>query len=320
MSDLLSRRSARCKMVMPQPTLSAGKSSLYGFARPFSALILAAMLLACQMGFPYGQCVRQLGKAGPLYDMALSAGGSYAAIAYGMGPASVRSELAIFSTATGERVGFQETTYDSVFSVNWRRDTELDIVRWSGEALRWTPAGGFERRESNCNCDEILSPTGNIARITRNPSALEIVPVRNNGSFTVSVGTPSSRPGWSPDGTRLAYTDGGRIIVVDAAGKIMRSARRFDLPAGVTPTWLSSDHVLVGNREQGLLRLNVETNEVETLQVPGLISSSVANDRLREASISSDGRWLLITATSDHAAFLDVMLVNMVCLTEHAGR
>lgn len=239
------------------------------------------------------------------------------AVAYRTSPATARSEMAIFNTKTGERLGLQEGYFDNV---DWRSDTDLLAFSWIRGAVSWTPSGHFEWKGKDRDCDETVSALGDVGRRCGNPNRVEVVSIRDNGLFTLSVSFPTSSPGWSPDGSRLAYAENGTIVVVETSGKVSRSAKRFDLPANVTPTWLSLKHVLVGNRDQGLLRLNVETNEVEMFAIPGPIPTLVPIEKLREASIGSDGRWLLISATSDSPAFLDTILIDMECQAVQGSR
>lgn len=46
---------------------------------------------------------------------------------------------------------------------------------------------------------------------------------------------------WSPDGARLAYTQGGRVMVVDAAGGVPK-----DVCEGSSPVWLDDARLVIG--------------------------------------------------------------------------
>jgi dipeptidyl aminopeptidase/acylaminoacyl peptidase len=62
---------------------------------------------------------------------------------------------------------------------------------------------------------------------------------------------------WSPDGTRLTFTQAGRVMVVDAAGGVPR-----DVCEGSTPTWLDDGRLVIGvDRQQRTMLAVVDVDD-----------------------------------------------------------
>jgi len=93
-----------------------------------------------------------------------------------------------------------------------------------------------------------VSPDGRLVAFTldREGSDVWVVPVSSGASVRVTVDRDPSpfweddAATWSPDGSRLAYTAGGWVWVVEVAGGI---ARR--LVEGSSPSWLDDGRVLM---------------------------------------------------------------------------
>lgn len=288
-----------------------------GLVGVLAMVLLLVTLQACAVGGSFGQCARLLTRAHYFYDMASSSGGSYAAVAYASGPLSSRSKLAIYDTRTGEQIGMQEGEFDSV---NWYGDSDMFALREADKRLHWNPRDGFMWVANDCQCDETPGPDGRAGRWFSQISTLQLITPHSVVSVTLPSKSHFLGLGWSPDASRVAYLDeSGALVLVTITGEILRLAPRFDLPSRARLTWLSSTEILVGNRNQGLLRLDVDTGKAESFFVRGLIPDFVAVEKLRDAAISSSGQWLMIRADGEMPN-VDILLVDMVCQAARADR
>ena len=285
--------------------------------RSLAMILLLVIVQACSVGSPFGQCTRLLTRVHYFYDMTFSSGGSYAAVAYASGPVSGRSELAIYDTRTGERIGVQEGEFDSL---TWDGDSDMFAIQGADKRLRWNPRDGFEWVANDCQCDEALAPDGRSVRWFSQTATLQLVTPHSAISVTLPSRSRFLGLSWSPDANRVAYLDeSGTLVLITITGKILRFAQRFDLPNRARVTWLSSTEILVGNRDQGLLRLDVDTGKSEPFFVHGLIPTLVPVEKLRDVSISTSGQWLMIRADGEMPN-ADVLLVDMMCQAARVDR
>ncbi|MFM2077095.1 MAG: hypothetical protein RJA49_985, partial [Actinomycetota bacterium] len=94
-----------------------------------------------------------------------------------------------------------------------------------------------------------MSPDGHTIAfmLDRDTSDVWTVPVVGGVPTRVTTGRPiaafweDGNVVWSPDGERLAYAQGGRVMVVDATGGLPK-----DVCAGSGPVWLGDDRLIIG--------------------------------------------------------------------------
>ncbi len=138
-----------------------------------------------------------------------------------------------------------------------------------------------------------VSPDGTTVAfmLDRDTSDVWTVPVMGGPAVRVTTGRPiaafweDGNAAWSPDGTRLAYTQAGRVMVVDAAGGLPK-----DVCAGSGPVWLGDDQMIIG----------VERGDATVLAVVDVANPwprpiAVAGADYVNAVVSPDGRRLAYT-------------------------
>ena len=99
-----------------------------------------------------------------------------------------------------------------------------------------------------------LSPDGTTLAfmLDRDTSDVWTIPVAGGQPLRVTTGRPlaafwdDGNAVWSPDGTRLAYTQGGRVMVVAATGGVPASVCE-----GSGPVWLDDARLIVGVDREG---------------------------------------------------------------------
>ncbi len=138
-----------------------------------------------------------------------------------------------------------------------------------------------------------VSPDGTTVAfmLDRDTSDVWTVPVAGGPAVRVTTGRPiaafweDGNAVWSPDGTRLAYAQAGRVMVVDAAGGLPK-----DVCAGSGPVWLGDDQMIIG----------VERGDATVLAVVDVANPwprpiAVAGADYVNAVVSPDGRRLAYT-------------------------
>ncbi len=94
-----------------------------------------------------------------------------------------------------------------------------------------------------------LSPDGRTVAfmLDRDTSDVWTVPVAGGASLRVTTGRPiasfweDGNAVWSPSGTHLAYTQGGKVMIVAASGGVPK-----EVGHGSGPAWLGDDRLIIG--------------------------------------------------------------------------
>ncbi len=94
-----------------------------------------------------------------------------------------------------------------------------------------------------------VSPDGTIVAFVLDDDCSDVwtVPVNGGDVVRVTTGRPLAAywedggATWSPDGTRLAYGQGGEVLVVAATGGVSKV-----ICAGSSPEWLDDDRLIIG--------------------------------------------------------------------------
>ncbi|MCL5998831.1 MAG: hypothetical protein M1546_22650 [Chloroflexi bacterium] len=123
---------------------------------------------------------------------------------------------------------------------------------------------------------------------------------------TSSAGVPM--PSWSPDGKRVAYSNGERIHIYDL---VSRQALTLEVQwrNGVSPTWLSDVEVLLPDAlNSALWRVNVVTGQYSLVADVQSVNSRVG--RIVSVLGSRDGQFLVVQPERGNT----LIIVDTSCL------
>lgn len=90
-----------------------------------------------------------------------------------------------------------------------------------------------------------------------------------DGTDLRSIGTFPGPIAWSPDGTRLAYLDGGDAWVVNADGRGARNVTRFALPIATAVSWSPAADLLAVTQGQLIWLVPADGNAARPLALGG---------------------------------------------------